>query len=775
VAAAAGAALTGLVLAGALPAVARPAGPAGPAGVPAAMAQWEPAYTSYLLLSDTDDLITLERQGDTLWLATERVVSRYRDGVWSEPEVVAEDAMVLALAPLGDSGDALAFGFEGGIWRRRDGAWSAVSSPTSADLYDAYAWNGQEAWAVGFDYDASRGTVVHHTALGPSAWSPPWLARRQLLTIDASATGELWSGGCDGNDFPFLMRDQGAGEWVPAEVPPVSGCVEDMAFTADGRGLAAVDGDLLWFDGHDWHAFGQPPPEGHHWVRVALAADGEASGDWGGPPLGWAIPGTPTWRGYINGQAPWYFDGARWSELEVDYRGYDALFRPSETLPGAQPFVDVVSAPGAPIAVCRSVIQAQQPGQRRAGLMQLTATRARLEHPLIFSLGFPAFGNPAPQGMGAVAVSGRDAVWAGARLGAAPLIGRTRSVGWRVAPGAPAERGRDFWVQALDFAPSGAGWAFGGTSVGYAGTPAAWRLIGDRWREAPAPDQAQRFAVQLRALPDGGAWALAGASRLQSFDGAQWQELGSDTPALGPAWAPDGQNQLVSLRAPFDAVAGPPGSLLGWAASRDQMYLISGGRFQAMQDIPRGQVLDLQLVDGGGGWAIGYQDWRRAGARPPGVLLRLTDRTWSEIDLTAALTRAVALGSDPAVEPRSARWWLMSVVSDAEVWLYGGMTLTDRPESVVPLLVRFRAGERGAEPRDVILVRDCVIDALSAVAVPGGGTDVWLMSRNQCGPGAGHVANPYAGPVSVLRVRDTSDTLHLPSISRGARLDVGLR
>lgn len=746
---------------------------AGPFDAPASIALWEPVYTSYLLLSETDDLITLEAHGDELWLATERVVSRFGDGVWTPPEIVADDAMVLALAPLGAEGDVVAFGFEGGIWMRRDGVWSAVASPTGADLYDAYGFGDHEAWAVGFDYDRSVGAVVSYDGFGFRAFSPPWLSRRQLLAIDASASGELWAGGCDGNDFPFLMRDGGAGEWVAVDAPAVSGCIEDIAFTSDGRGLAAADGDLLWFDGQTWIPFGQPAPEGTSWVRVALDHGSSAAGDPGTPPRGWAVPGTPTWRGYIDGADPWVLDEKGWRELEADYRGYDLLFRPSEALPGAQPFLDVASFSGGPIAVCRSVIQSEEPGQRRAGLMRLDVDAARLEHPLVLSLGRRSAYGIAALGMGDIATPNAASVWAGARLGAAPLLGHGSGMGWRLAPGGPSSRGRDFWVQLVDFASPGSGWAFGGLVDGTATTPVTWRQVLGTWIDVPTPPGSERYLVQLRSLPDGGAWALTTQSRLQVFDGAAWEQLPADAPVLGPAWAPDGQLQLISLRAPFDAVTGPLGTTLGWAASREHLYQILAGRFEAVQDLPRGQVLDLQLVDPRHGWAIAYQDPFLSGSRPPGVLLRLVDRRWSEIDLVSALRdnadAGQSGGAQPAADARTVRWWLMSAVSETEVWLYGGMAVPSRPGYLEPILVRFRADPRGGPARDVVVFGDCSVDALSAVAGPAGGTDVWLMSRSQCGPSVRKVPDNYAGPVSVLRVRDTTGSVLLPIAHNGGK------
>lgn len=743
-----------------------------PPGTGATIASWEPRYTSYLLLSETDDLVTLARRGDDLWLATERVVSRFRDGVWSEPELVADDAMILALAPMGSNGDLLAFGYEGGAWQRVRGAWSPMDSPTRADLYDAYAWSSQDAWAVGFDYESEYGVLVQFDGFGLRAFSFPWLLQRLLLTIEASPTGELWAGGCDGNDLPFLMRDGGAGMWRPAATPNATGCIEDIAFSADGAGLAAADGDLLWWDGQFWQPFGQEPPEGQGWVRVGLASSFQTAAVPAGPPSGWAIPGVPTWRGYIDAGSPWYYDGYGWSEIEVDYRGYDFLFSPDAPVSGAQPFLDIVDADGGPIAVSRSSIRSELPGQRRAGLMQLLPDVARLEHPLIFALNWPTPGSPAPAGGGDIAALG-ERVFAAAAVGAAPLLEGQRDGTWAVARGAPADRGRGFWLSQVDFAHADAGWALGGTAGPGATDPIAWRWDGSLWRDAPSPvTRPDREFVQLRALPDGGAWALTPDARLQVFEDGAWRSMADDTPAAGPARAPDDQPQLVGLRAPFDVVAGPAGSLLGWVADREQLHVYVDGRFRAVQLLPRGQVLDLQLVDPARGWAIAYDAEADQEGRPPGVLLQLADRQWSEVETSVGLRRTIAemvrRGERvPDVDLRTLQWWLMSARDASEVWLVGSVRATGRDE-VVPLLVRYRADPRGLAPRDLLVFPNCSVDALSAVTALDGGTEVWLMGRSQCAAAATEVSRQYAGPVSVLRARDTVGTLYLPTGARRA-------
>ena len=66
------------------------------------------------------------------------------------------------------------------------------------------------------------------------------------------------------------------------------------------------------------------------------------------------------------------------------------------------------------------------------------------------------------------------------------------------------------------------------------------------------------------------------------------------------------------------------------------------------------------------------------------------------------------------------------------------------------------------------MFRDCNVDALSAVPAPGGGTDVWLMGRSQCGPAVTGVSRQYAGPISLLQVRDTLGTVYLPINARRA-------
>ena len=50
------------------------------------VAAWEPRYTSYVYISETEDLVSLALDGEALWLATDRYVSRFQRGVWEQPQ-----------------------------------------------------------------------------------------------------------------------------------------------------------------------------------------------------------------------------------------------------------------------------------------------------------------------------------------------------------------------------------------------------------------------------------------------------------------------------------------------------------------------------------------------------------------------------------------------------------------------------------------------------------------------------------------------------------------
>ena len=783
-------------------------------------ASWSPRYTSFLVLSDTEDLVTLALDRDTLWLATERYVTHQRAGVWAEPVQIDEGASVFALAPVASAeqptDEVWAFGFAGGAWHLRDGLWSAMPIDTGADLYSARARAADDVWAAGFDYDTGFGVLAHYDGADLSAITRPWLNRKLLLSIAQDATGELWSGGCDGNDDAFLMRDWGAGIWEPVALPPIDGCIEHLSFSRDGPGLAAAETDILWWDGQSWQALGQPPPEGSFWVRVAAsvaAQDGVDVGQAGNPPTGYAIPGTPTWRGYIDGQSPWRFDGTSWTETDVDYRGYDRLFTVGDDNPHAQGFLDLVSNGESTFSVSRSGGPAGL--ERQAATMAIAGGSSRLSHPLMLTLYADAGGVFGGGADIAVAQSDTGDIWAGASLGAsgppgpapflrgspeapgggsAPSRERGLTTSWAVAPGGTFDGTDPFRIRSIDLAADDVGWAFGRVDTRLLGQrETSWRWNGVEWTEMPEPPQPTvgAWSAQLRALPDGRAWALGVDRWLRVFNGEEWV-IAPGAPAAGPVRVPRGELELVTLRAPFDvstAESDTPGAprLLGWLATSEQLFRYSAAwgepgpptapsaTWTATQSVPRGQVLDLQLTGPGSGWAMARDDYADGSrGETPGVLLRLDDGEWTEVDVSD-IVRELELGLDSGgaepgagiVDAGSLRWLLMAPVAADEVWLHGAVPVTGG-EEYRTALVQIRQPERSEAPTARWFL-DCEINALDARRSGDGGTDVWIMGRSSCGPVTEPVAPEYAGPISLLRVRDVASTIFLPVAQDGPR------
>lgn len=788
---------------------------AGPAST-TSVSLWEPRYTSFLLLSDTEDLVTLALDDDVLWLATEQQVTHLRGGVWEPPQLVSEEASIFALAPVPGSGETpgevWAFGYEGGAWHRSGGVWSSVPLDTNADLYSAAARAPSDVWAVGFDYIDEIGTLAHYDGTTLTAFTLPWLHRQQLTTLSLDGSGELWAGGCRGNEGPFLMRDFGLGEWTEVDVPAVDGCIESLSFHPDGRGLAAAGGDVLWWDGLSWQALDVAPPEGSSWVRVAVTTETvgpgtadrttghqETAGDarltgalrrslpsaaadaplraprrgrpqaTGVPPTGYLVPGTPTWRGYIDGGNPWRFDGERAVELEVDYRGYDRLFVPGDENPDAQGFLGLVTDGTRTRSVSRSGGPAGL--SRQAAVVSVEPSVARLSHPLMFTMR-PTQGGRLGGGADIVA-AGNGAVWAGASLssagppGPAPFL-RYQSDQWSVAPGSVFDEDDPFRIRAIDLATDDSGWALGRVDSDRTGQQSlAWRWDGTSWTEQPAPQRPIGvWNSQIRALPDGRAWALGDASELWSFDDESWAAL-SGAPRVGPVQTLRGEEELVPLRAPFDAVMAARQEVVGWAATREHFHGYSDalGWAEIGQSIPRGQVLDLQLVDETHGWAMG-RDLDPGARESPAVLYVLRGIRWSEVDMIVPLRqigRELSTWQEQpaqqAVDLMALEWQLMSAVDATNVWLYGTVPVADRPE-LISLLVHVQTRPGGIAVRATPYF-GCAINALSARAVEGG-TDVWIMGGSSCGPVAETVPRPYAGPVSVLRVRDVSSSAYLP-------------
>jgi hypothetical protein len=763
---------------------------------------WEPAYTGNLRLPAEDISVAMagDRDGQPLWLAVDTWVSAFADGVWSPPETPPGVSLIFTLAAAGDS--VWAFGLDGGAWLRRAGSWRAVPSPVVADMYDSVALGPQDAWAVGFDYTAEAGVILHATGQGDraaiEAVTGPWLKYHTLHAIGVDPGGRLWVGGCDyasrpDAKTPFAAYRAPDGSWQPVELPLATGCVYDLAFGSDsaggtgggtvGWGLAAAGTDLLrWADpagGEStatWQAFGLAPPADSQWVRTAALdpAPAPPSGPADSPPpTGWAIAGIPRWNGYSDSRTPWYFDGTGWAEAAVED---PSLGQPG---PGVDPgsFLPYIglSAGGSRIwSITRAKSASSTALDARAVLVELAGGTVRLAHPLLV-LG--AEGDIAAEG---------DRQWVGSTQGAAPFLQHGPS-GWQAVDTALPRPSDRLAVSRIDIAADGSGWALGTVRGGGGGggmRREGWRFDGSAWRAA-APPAADRSPVQLRALPGGQAWSAVrgtdGKGTLHAFDGQSWAPL-ADVPALEPVPTPAAamppalqRINYSAVRAPFDAVATGE-TLFGWLAPGPRTLLRGpGGSFESASPGTRGQIVDLQLTGPRSGWAIGV-DARQTGSNidtPTGVLLRLQDGVWREIPLLAEARGRTLL---PGRRITNAHWLLLSAVSADEAWLYGYLE-TERQEA------RVLVGVSRIRPQIVLLCTGAVV-ALSATAATEAsgrqvGSDVWLLGDGPCGTPAdprlsprlpGNTgANPdyavnHAGPISRVRVRAVVGQVYLPDV-----------
>jgi len=733
--------------------------------------------------------------GRSLWLASDNGVSAFADGVWTVPEPVPGDDLVLTLAPAGS--DIWAFGLEGKVWRRQPSGWAAVAAPIAADMYDAAADAAGEVWAVGFDYATEQGVLYRSGVRQGVAYveAGTWAALkyRTLRAVAVDADGGLWVGGCDyvtqaDVDTPFMMRRSPDGSWRVVPVPLSEGCVYDLSFNPAGLGIAAAGGDLLFQSRPGpagdqprsvppWQRFEQAPPSGRQWVRVA-AVDPVAGGQSGSKATAWAVAGVPTWNGFDDGQAPWAFDGTAWAEADVDDLGFGLRANPDDF--DAHPFAGLASDGRSAWSVGRVGQTGNIEG--RAVLWELVDGTARLAHPFMTLGGEGVSGD--------IEARPTDHVWVASSQGAAPFLHRDGS-GWHRVPEVFAQSGPRPLFQSLDLAPDGTGWALGvvrrPSGPGDGPRSVAWRLDGSGWVTAPPPPGTPA-PVQLQAIANGRAWSLAaagdGSAQLSAFEGGAWAWLpgappAPPTPTANPTPLTGEQAAHRAGRAPFDAVE-VNGQTVGWlAASEGHLYRFANGTFSPAPAEARGRVLDLRLAGPRAGWAIAV-DTRRAAATPPaarlfsGVLWRLQDAAWREVELRPADFRsevnALPAGFD-------VHWLLLSAVGPEEAWLYGAATSSNRPP--VNLLVGIR---RGRPP--VVLPCTGTITALSAVPVldaAGGpaGTDIWLLGEGPCGtpldprlapragdpprPNAAYLAN-HAGPVGRVRVRPVADRAFLPDV-----------
>ncbi len=714
------------------------------------MATWRPEYTSWQPLPGDETPITLaaEPGGQGLWMATGATVARLFDGVWSTPEQPTDADHIYAMTVTDRS--VWGVGWSGGAWRRGSSGWTDVASGTVGDLYAMAHGSDGLVWAAGFDYETASGVIVRWSedaaGVDPAAttlWSGDALVALQLYSVAVDSTGGTWAGGCRINGWeeeawqPVILRLDPDGSWSEHALPLSTGCVYDLAFAAEGPGWAAAGTDILRYDNAAWVAEGlvppsadpdaQPPvPEGVEWVRVA--ASGSRLGNDGPLHGAWAVAGVPTWRGYINGQTPWRFDGSGWSPAAVDYRGLPAAGRDVETEIEPRSFMALAGDGDRAWSVNRTTTGAGDAAMAFATIMELDedADAAVLFHPLLLQPISVAI-TENPEGESRVFVAGRH--------GSTP-IDRSGDVGWLSDPAfrfVPARRTMQPTRSHIDLAAADRGWQLRTAGPFTNSVAAAHRWDGERWRELATP----RGLRQLRTLPDGGAWgrvAQPGGKRytgqLVAWQADGWQPVpGAPEPAeatplcdrIGKnisavAWA---RQDCDVPRAPFDAVTlrgngtrDKPAVTVGWLGGADhRMYRWDGTDFQAAGQPLAGPVLDLQLAPQGGGWAIMHDEQ----ADPPtDRLMRLQgERNWIAVD------QVVRRHPQLRFNVVSVEWQELAMIDAREVWLRGRI-FAPRLGRGDRVLVHLRGNTVEVFPLA------CSVVGMAAARVPGG-SDLWLV------------------------------------------------
>lgn len=742
-----------------------PTSPDDPRDAARMISRWTPEYGTPLVLPMGDGAFSLALGGDALWVATETMVSRLDRGVWLEPKPLPEGARAFALTVAGST--EWAFGYEGGVWRRGDdGEWRAMPRPTGADLLAAAHRGASDVWAAGYDYPAERGVLVHYdgNALHEITWDA--LRYHQFTALAVDERGTLWAGGCgvDGETgAPLLLRlPQGATEWEEVPAPLAIGCIYHLAFTPEEplpagfpRGVAAGGTDLLTWDGVVWEAMGRPPEADPHaavsgddvrWMRVGLGIDELGTGS------AWAVAGVPTWRGYSSPQTPWRLVGGSWEPGAIDDLGLIATYGGAGA-PSPIPPLDMVSD-GRRIWAMGQVRDETSPLVGIATMIRLDGTGARLAHPLVLE----------PADVAIEEAGSTTRVHLGGRRSGPPLMNDDGGgeawpapTGFRFAPAIGAR-------MLVDVVAPGVGWALqtgrapDSPDRGEDGALAAWRLIDDAW----IPTQAPTDTLQLRALPDGGAWARAArGGELIAFDGSTWSGV-ADAPRLSTAESDCrrvlGGARCQTLVAPFDVVPGDDGPV-GWVGGDDgRMYRWDGTRFDPVRGSERGEVIDLQLVSPEAGWAIARHTGGGSG-RSQGVLMRLEGRRWSEV-------RTLPLAS-PRGRVFDVEWHLLAAVDEREAWTAGTGRIADRE---VPMLVRWLDGGIPT------VFFECLVGGITAHATTDG-VEVWLVgagTERSCRPNAGrrtavHITpgraeRPFWPTLSRISMTRLEGTVYLPSL-----------
>ncbi len=704
---------------------------------PGYVARWAPSYTAPPALPHFDGATSIAVASDGVWLATESFASHYADGVWSPPDVLPGAGAIFTVAAAADG--FWAFGFEGGAWRHTARGWTTLPLVTGADLYGSTAYGGG-AVAVGFDFGSEYGTVIQSDANGLTATVHDWMYRRQLLTIAATPSGDLWAGGCDYESHLFLMKKGPETEWAPVEAPAAAGCIHDISFAANGLGLAAAGGAVLAWNGSTWSVLAGAPGEDREWLRVAATTDTQDPGPSQSVVTGWALAGRQRWPSFVDPVLPEYFDGASWST-------------PLAIAPaGGTVEADEVEAGGSILAMGSDGRRAFSMARLGAGdaplpegsaaLMALSPGRFELSHPLLTSAEDVASldsGDVWVAGHGAVGVLHRGATWEAAGAGAPQTATR------------------------MDFAEADVGWSLGSATDPFSTTfdtasywdGASWSLRPSFWDGS---------IKDLRALADGRAWGRALDGRQGQLMQRDPQQAWRDVP-FAPRLDPPPESAPPG--APFDVVLSG-GRLTGWVDGSDGLYRYEGGFFQKMPFRDSMRVLDLEMVNARFGWAL-VDDLVGGGGAPrrSRQLYRIADRDWQRVQADSLVF--------------GVEWSQMAAADDDELWLLGVGRLRDG--TLWQVLARFTAptneplsgqwtvfgGNADANAGGASRL-GCRATRIDAAQRRDGATTVWLGGTSApCGPtieSSPPARDGFAGPVSVLVVAPVRGSAFLPFIQR---------
>lgn len=250
-----------------------------------------------------------------LWVVGRDLLTRQRDGVWSD-ELRGSRAGILAISAYGPS-DAWAVGVSESdpsrsvILRGHAGTWTEHESGTSQRLYGIYAFGPSAAWAVG-----ERGELLRWNG---ERWSHvPSGTDRALFAITGTSPSDLWAGG-----YGVLLHFDGE-RWTRTDSPARDAFVSLYARAEDDVWAVGRFGSVQHWDGQAWKIAG---PVGRSFTGVWA---GSARDVWLFGPVsyrlgadGWKrvdvpIANTRLVKGWGRSAGDLYALGERWTQGRLE-------------------------------------------------------------------------------------------------------------------------------------------------------------------------------------------------------------------------------------------------------------------------------------------------------------------------------------------------------------------------------------------------------------------------------------------------------------------------